>query len=627
MFRLMWKRLYVVLGCLLLATSTLAQPNPVIRLDPALAAVPLAGRMEWLEDASTQMTLAQVQAAPGWTRLPGLPNFGYTYSAHWLRLTLEQPAEAKSDWRLEIDNSMIDEIRLHSPAADGSWQLQRAGVMVDRADWPLTSRPPVFRIQLQPGQHTVYLRLQSRHTMTTSMYLLTTDRYRVQSNREALVFGAYFGVYAVVIVLQLFFWLMGHDRLSAWYFLYTVVLFFGTLLSSGYPQIIFDMSAAWVLPAIGIYLCLAPTVLARLTSLWLALDQQFPRFDRIYQYSVYTAAVISGALVLVKDYQLGVSLGQFVTLPLLLVSTGLGFWLWRKRVPNAGFYVMVFSFVDIAILTRYLRNLGLAPAGVFVDYALFVGTMLHLVAMSLYFIYRFNHLQSSLRLERTAREEQRDFIGMVSHEFRTPLAIINTSIQQLAGNLDAPVEKSLQRAQNIRNAVQRMDLLLDDYLSLDRLDSAHQAVKLQPCDFFEVIEDATSDWPLGRIQIKVRDLPASFVCDPDLMRIVLRNLLANAIRHSPADSTVHLEVTGTERQGLHILVRDQGDGIPADELPRLFQKYFRGRASQGQPGAGLGLYLVRRIIHAHGGTIEVQSAQGQGTTFHVQLPPGGLPRS
>lgn len=177
-------------------------------------------------------------------------------------------------------------------------------------------------------------------------------------------------------------------------------------------------------------------------------------------------------------------------------------------------------------------------------------------------------------------------------------------------------------AAKICSVIGRLNLLLDDYLSLDRMDSAQQAVRLRPCDFFEVIEEAASDWSLGRVRIHAQDLPPLFVCDQDLMRIVLRNLLANAVRHSPDDTAIDLDVRGQPDGSLRIRVEDRGKGIPADELPRMFQRYFRGRASQGKPGAGLGLHLVQRIVHGHSGTINVQSKAGQGSTFTITLPAG-----
>lgn len=98
----------------------------------------------------------------------------------------------------------------------------------------------------------------------------------------------------------------------------------------------------------------------------------------------------------------------------------------------------------------------------------------------------------------------------------------------------------------------------------------------------------------------------------------------NHIRHSAEESVVELDVSSQPDGELRIRIQDFGEGIPPDELAHIFQRYFRGRLSQGKPGAGLGLYLVRRIVHLHGGIIEIESTLGQGTTFIIQLPRGKL---
>jgi len=615
-----------MVAALLLSASTLAQLVAPVQLDPARDEFPLAGHLEWLEDAGGRMSLAEVQAAPGWTVLPDMPNAGFTRSAIWVRLTVVQPTDGEQDRYLSIDDTLLNDAQLHVRLSTGVWEIQRSGHAVMRADWPLDSRIPTFRLQLSPGENAIYLRLQSKHTLSHQIRLHSINGYMRQSGLEALSFGAYFGIFAVVIVLQLAFWLVGREAVSGWYLLYTSVLLTVTLLRSGYPAMALEMAGDSSMQWLVLIAILAPMAVVRLSAVWLQLHQHLPRFNVLYQSSTYVMALLTAAVALTHDPALGLQISQAINLLMVLVSMGLALWLWRRRLGESGYYLLVFGTVDTGILVRLVRNLGVLPVNFYTEYAIFIGTVVHLLLMSLYSIRRYNKLRAALIGERRAREEQKDFVGMVSHEFRTPLAIINTSIQQLAANLDAPPGRTLQRAQNIRDAVQRMNLLLDDYLSLDRIDSAQQALRLRSCDFYEVIEDAASDWPLGRIQISLEKLPSRFVCDPDLMRIVLRNLLANAVRHSPGDTAIELAVQGQDKGELHIRVQDRGEGIPADELPRLFQRYFRGRASQGKPGAGLGLHLVQRIVQLHGGTIEVQSTVGQGTTFTIVLPPGQLPR-
>jgi signal transduction histidine kinase len=217
-----------------------------------------------------------------------------------------------------------------------------------------------------------------------------------------------------------------------------------------------------------------------------------------------------------------------------------------------------------------------------------------------------------------ARQEQHDFVAMVSHEFLTPLAIINTVTQQLAGNLDAPRDKSLQRCTNIRESARRMTDMMDEFLSLDRV-GGEPRLNRSPVDLRQLIDIVAQEWEPARLQVTTGNLPDDFTGDGALLRVALRNLLANAMRHSPENLPVQLKVCGTDSGGVTIEVADKGSSIPVDEIPKLFQKYFRGRAAQTQPGAGLGLYLVESIAKLHDGSLRAESAPGQGSVFVLTL--------
>jgi signal transduction histidine kinase len=225
----------------------------------------------------------------------------------------------------------------------------------------------------------------------------------------------------------------------------------------------------------------------------------------------------------------------------------------------------------------------------------------------------------ALGVEVQVRLEQHNFVAMVSHEFRTPLAIINTVTQQLARQLDAPREKNLQRCANIRSATQRMTDMMDEFLSADRVGTALQLSlgSFEPSQFMNAL---IAEWEGDRLELTCADLPSSFMGDATLLRVAVRNLIANALNHSPATAPVSIRVHGTQASGLEICITDQGIGIAEDELPKLFEKYFRGRASQTESGAGLGLYLVESIAALHGGSVRVQSELGHGSTFVLAIP-------
>lgn len=164
-----------------------------------------------------------------------------------------------------------------------------------------------------------------------------------------------------------------------------------------------------------------------------------------------------------------------------------------------------------------------------------------------------------------------------------------------------------------------MTSLMDALLSLDPLDNALRAFALASVDPEPLLRSVAREWDGDTVVVTCSALPGTFPCDPELMRLALRNLLSNAIRHSPQDSPVHLDAVGGDN-GIAISITDRGHGIPSDELPKLFQKYFRGRRAAGKPGTGLGLYLVKRVIDLHQGSIRVDSQLGHGTTFVISLP-------
>lgn len=149
---------------------------------------------------------------------------------------------------------------------------------------------------------------------------------------------------------------------------------------------------------------------------------------------------------------------------------------------------------------------------------------------------------ATLAREKRVREEQNDFVAMVSHEFRTPLAIISTSAQQLSRHLDEPLEKSLRRCQNIRDAGSRLLALVDDYLTYDRMADRHPTSRFVSCDLDALLRGLMDEFPTGRINLDSRLSKANFWCDAGLLHAAIRNLLANADRHAPAGAVVELSV-------------------------------------------------------------------------------------
>jgi signal transduction histidine kinase len=216
---------------------------------------------------------------------------------------------------------------------------------------------------------------------------------------------------------------------------------------------------------------------------------------------------------------------------------------------------------------------------------------------------------------------QRRFASMLNHEFRTPLSSIDGAIQRLevtGANADQPTRDRYRR---ISAAVERLIGMLDEYLSPDRMTAIgarRPADSLAPRQLLE--EGAQLARAAGRSAlVQAGDLPDRIRCQPQGLRLALKMLVINAMQYSPAGAPVSLSARRADG-GIELLVRDRGEGVPAAEIELIFAKSYRGSNAGQRPGSGLGLYMARALVEAHGGTIAVRNVLQEGAEFRIWLP-------
>jgi signal transduction histidine kinase len=235
-------------------------------------------------------------------------------------------------------------------------------------------------------------------------------------------------------------------------------------------------------------------------------------------------------------------------------------------------------------------------------------------------------LEESLANERRVTDQQRNFVTLTSHEFRTPLTVIDAQAQRLIKLKDRhnPVDL-LHRTTRIRSAVTRLTAIMDGLLGASQLIDGMAA--FHPSEFdpasllHEVCQLHRETTQTAHLTEDLGDLPKVMHGDLKLLFALFSNLLSNAIKYSAAGSPVHVSAA-TERDGEQLLVTvsDRGIGIPERDRARLFERYFRGTNVSGIAGSGVGLHLVAMVLEQHGGTIEVESREGAGSSFRVRLP-------
>ncbi|KRE08983.1 hypothetical protein ASE61_05465 [Bosea sp. Root670] len=230
-----------------------------------------------------------------------------------------------------------------------------------------------------------------------------------------------------------------------------------------------------------------------------------------------------------------------------------------------------------------------------------------------------SRLNASIEAERALRDEQADFMRVVSHEFRTPLAIIRNAVDMIGLVGDRSPEATRERLSGIGEALNRLFSLIDRFMADDR----ENGFQPEPVQLGSLIGDARLHFEMtargGRLHFAVADEAASLHADPEMLGTVIINLIDNALKYAPDDPAIRIEAW-EEAASVVIQVRDRGIGIPHAEESKIGRRFFRASNAKAITGTGLGLYAARKFLAYHGGTLQLVSDNGEGTTAIVRVP-------
>jgi signal transduction histidine kinase len=236
-------------------------------------------------------------------------------------------------------------------------------------------------------------------------------------------------------------------------------------------------------------------------------------------------------------------------------------------------------------------------------------------------------LQRSIDFIRRDRDRSRDFLADVSHELRTPIAALRTFNELLNEEASMDDATRVEFLEQSRQQIERLDWLATNLLELSKLESGLVLLDMRPDDLRAVVENAvqqalpSADRKGVDLAMEVPDEPIRQRHDPQRLGQVLSNLIGNAIKFTEPGGKVDVRLEATT-EGAHIRVADTGVGIDAQELPRVFDRFYRGGgATQTRAsGSGLGLSIVRQIVEMHSGRVAITSSPGKGTQVSVALP-------
>ena len=593
-------------------------------------------------------------------------NLGLSQSAYWVRITLNRTPSTTSQWVLEIPYLGIGHINLYQP--DGA--VQQSGSLVPVSDRPVFSRFYDFPVTIGTQPESFYLRIRSDYPISLPMRLIDEHRFYEIQARENLLQFAYFGGLLSLLIYNLSLFLFVRDTKYLSYSLFTFFAGLGIFAGNGYASIYFwPNSPNW--DAIS-----QPCLLATAGFFAIFLSTAFLR-TRQYLPKIHICLMVIGgvyfaiALILFTGLWLPIppapAFQTLFTLSLItpIIVVGAALRNIRYGIHSARFFLLAWGVLCVGAWIAAARVFDLIPSNGFTLYALQISSGVEMLLFSLALAYRIQwerdqreKAQSSLiaaqeetvralliseeRLENAVntrtqklkrlllseqhmRSQYTRFCAMIAHEFRNPLNIIQAQATVLDRDLTPSKEKNHQRTSVIRSAIGRLVTLFDQWLANDRINMAMDQLNPTNLDLGQWLKEVFDNCAGYYVDHTLRLAPPKEAvrihADAHLLEIAVLNLIGNACKYSPKDSSIDVTaLIGHDTDEVGIRIRDQGPGIPADQLCSILEPYVRAAHEENAPdGIGLGLAFVQRITELHNGRIEIDSTLGQGTTVTLWL--------
>lgn len=597
----------------------------------------LEGRLEHFADAGNALPFAAVSqpdfVQTHFRRLPDARSLGYDTKAHWFHVTLKPAADAPPRWVLAIGTPELEEVDVWVEQREGGFKHYPMGYHRPYENRPLRTR--LFALPLEVfDDMRVFLRVRTTNAINVHAELWQVEAFTASETRSNFYRGMYFGILLIAAALYIILGVRLRDVVMSAYAGYVASQILFNLGTNGYLPVLLGAHSEWftdALPRIG-WLGGAASIVLMWDRL-LNLKQHWPRVHRLFLATlVLNLGLLPFALLpsLVGEWLLWVvklanalnSLNFFISMGLLLHS-------WRhNRRGELLVYFVAFVIPALGTTVNNAINMGLLAQNAVTANFYQIAPLVHVLVMSYGLALRLRQLQydkaaaeqeAAIATRRT--EEQRRFVAMLSHEFGNPLAAIDRAAQMIqlkAPELAAP---EAQRLAQIRGNAATLSGFVEHFLMTEALEHGALAVSPVPCDVRALLEGAIAQQgEAAAARLHVRQCPAGvFELDSTLAGVAVGNLLANALRYSPPESRVEVNVVRDEA-GLRICVADHGPGMDEEELGRLGTPYFRGAAALGKKGSGLGYHFTRRIVEAHGGRLSARSGEGKGLEVEIFLP-------
>lgn len=620
-------------------------------------------------DTGGKRTIDEIAALPAGSFRPvtGELSLGYTVAAAWLRFDLPSADWTGNQWLLELAPPFLDSIQLYELDESG-WRMRETGDHFPYSQREIGHR--FFMFHLYAPEHStpptsIYLRIKT----TSSLYLIATlwspDAFAHHVGDSLLLWGVYFGLLILALLFMIVMTTINRSRrfmIASMSVMITATLI--ALTQGLFACTPLGENPFWADATVGVLTALAlATAIANMRE-FVIRDASIRWLDRCYLAAVGYCILVLPLSILFNFYGMAIRGGLLLNL-LSTICTVIVLTICknqRSTYKRIMLYVILTYSVSYAstflmlngIIAQSTLNTLLRAFELFSYSLLACAVLLYEIrqtykrqvmdkadelersiqaehALELRVAERTaelqsaqQSLQSALDSEHELLTEQRQFLSMVSHEFRTPLSVIDAiAVNLLAVPLFDDYDL-VQRVQKLRKSTQSLTQLLNNCMTRERIELGGFIVIPVESEILPLIMEASKQVDASihhTLELNIAGAPATWRLDPTLIKVAISNLVDNAVKYSAEGTiTITLEQSGDE---LSITVADNGGGISSEDADILFEKFVRGSAAnsgKGIRGTGLGLYVSRRIARAHGGDLRLLPTENGMTLFELRLP-------
>jgi signal transduction histidine kinase/CheY-like chemotaxis protein/AraC-like DNA-binding protein len=564
-------------------------------------------------------------------------SLAYSKDVYWFRFDIKNKSNP-NNWSFLWGETRNDHVDIYIPQSDGKYKVLKGGILTKTSEKAYNGLMALYKVGIFPenSTQTFYVRIQSNWTINSDLKLVSQDTIIELMPTIFMFIWIVVGIHLLRVLYNVILAWYIRNIPFRWYTLHTVVVLIANLGSYGIIGAYFSDTPVFGSFLNDIFFQLMPASSALFFYSILKVKEYFPHLKWLF-FTIIGLSIIQVPLFLVVPKLYLLMLHNYLFAFTVVFLIGMGIYTLFKRIPINAYLLIPVSFMLPPFFFLSLVMLGYM-AGDWLFLLMYPSTLLEILSLSLVIgkvIETSNQekllAEKKFYAEKTETEKlleinklKTQFFTNISHEFRTPLTLILSPIDELKKKY--PHEHVLNSMK--RNA-QRLLSLINQLLDLSKMDAGQMQINIQQNDMARFIQTIASSFSSLaekrgiRFEIIQNRKEAIAYYDTDKIEKILTNLLSNAFKFTQNEGKITLSAKYTDDfKEVEIIVSDTGIGIDSQKIGHIFDRFFQADATEqrGYEGTGIGLALVKEMVEFHKGNIRVESTAGKGTTFIVKLP-------